>query len=178
MDLNLGGFITILFVVFAIAWGFWLIFKRDLLSVNLTKLISYFLGVILTLIIVSWITSEFLPWWTLRLVNNTLSSEEIDDLQTAGQNLWNEAIRGTPAISTPVVPAPGPTVSPVSGEAPRPNTNAGASSAPAGGTTYTVQPGDTLYSISRRYNTTVDEIKAQNGLNSNLISPGQQLSIP
>lgn len=178
MDLNLGGFITILFVIFAIAWGFWLIFKRDLLDVNLTKMISYFLGVILTLIIVSWITSEFLPWWTLRLVNNTLSSEEIEDLQDAGQALWDEAIRGTPAITTPIVPGPSPTVSPLSA-APRPDSNAGASSAPAGGeTTYTVQAGDTLYRISRNHNTTVDAIKERNGLNSNLISPGQQLIIP
>jgi LysM repeat protein len=175
MDLNLGGFITIIFIVFAIMWGFWLIFKRDLLSLNLTKLISYFLGVILTLIVVGWITSEFLPWWTLRLVNNTRDSTEIDQLQEAGQALWDEAVRGTPSIT--IVPPPQPTVSPLS-SAPRSNPNAGASSADVGGATYTVQAGDTLYSISRRYNTTVEALKARNGLTSNLISPGQQLSIP
>jgi len=42
---------------------------------------------------------------------------------------------------------------------------------------YEVKRGDTLYSISRRYNTTVDEIKDLNGLSSNTLSIGQQLRV-
>ncbi|SRR5690606_10353135 len=42
---------------------------------------------------------------------------------------------------------------------------------------YTVQPGDTLYSISKKYNTTVDEIKKLNNLSDNSISIGQLLKI-
>ncbi len=38
--------------------------------------------------------------------------------------------------------------------------------------------GDTLYSIGRRYGTTVDALKAANGLSNNNITPGQQLTIP
>jgi LysM repeat protein len=45
-------------------------------------------------------------------------------------------------------------------------------------TLYTVQRGDTLYSIARRYGSTVDAVKAANGLTSNNINPGQQLIIP
>ena len=41
-----------------------------------------------------------------------------------------------------------------------------------------VQKGDTLYSISKLYNTTVDDIKKQNNLNSIELSIGQQLKIP
>jgi len=41
--------------------------------------------------------------------------------------------------------------------------------------TYTVQKGDTLYSISRRYKMTVDTLKEYNGLKSNDISVGQVL---
>lgn len=44
--------------------------------------------------------------------------------------------------------------------------------------TYTVQSGDSLYSIARKYNTTVDEIKALNNLATNLLSIGQVLKIP
>ena len=44
--------------------------------------------------------------------------------------------------------------------------------------TYTVQSGDTLYSIARRYNTTVDEIKRINNLTSDILSIGQVLRIP
>lgn len=49
---------------------------------------------------------------------------------------------------------------------------------PAGPTTYVVQQGDTLYSIARRFGTTVEAIKAANGLTSNTISVGQRLTIP
>ncbi len=43
---------------------------------------------------------------------------------------------------------------------------------------YTVQSGDSLWSIANRYNTTVDAIKQANNLTSNLLSVGQQLTIP
>ncbi|QNJ97952.1 glucosaminidase domain-containing protein [Constantimarinum furrinae] len=41
--------------------------------------------------------------------------------------------------------------------------------------TYTVTSGDTLYSIARRFNITVDTLKEYNGLDSNTISIGQVL---
>lgn len=41
--------------------------------------------------------------------------------------------------------------------------------------TYTVQPGDTLYNISRRFNLTVETLKEYNGLKSNDIAIGQML---
>ncbi len=44
--------------------------------------------------------------------------------------------------------------------------------------TYTVVPGDTLYAIARRYNTTVAAIKNLNNLSSNIINIGQTLKIP
>lgn len=44
--------------------------------------------------------------------------------------------------------------------------------------TYTVQKGDSLYSIARKYNTTIDRIKELNNLNTNLLGVGQILLIP
>lgn len=43
---------------------------------------------------------------------------------------------------------------------------------------YTVKVGDTLYSIAKRYKTTVDSIKSLNNLTSDVLSLGQQLKIP
>ena len=44
-------------------------------------------------------------------------------------------------------------------------------------TTYTVQRGDSLYSIAKKYNTTVDRLKQLNNLTSNLLSIGQILIV-
>ena len=44
--------------------------------------------------------------------------------------------------------------------------------------TYIVKSGDSLYSIAKRFNTTVDDIKKINSLSSNLLSINQRLIIP
>ena len=44
--------------------------------------------------------------------------------------------------------------------------------------TYIVKSGDSLYQIARRYNTTVDNIKSLNNLNTNNLAIGQTLKIP
>ena len=43
---------------------------------------------------------------------------------------------------------------------------------------YTVKSGDTLWELSRRYNTTVEAIRQANGLTSNVLQIGQVLRIP
>ena len=44
--------------------------------------------------------------------------------------------------------------------------------------TYTVQRGDTLWSIAKENNVTVNELKEKNNLTTNLLSIGQKLIIP
>ena len=46
------------------------------------------------------------------------------------------------------------------------------------GDVYTVIAGDTLYSIARKFNTTVDELINLNNLDSTVLSIGQQLKLP
>ncbi|MBO8170781.1 MAG: LysM peptidoglycan-binding domain-containing protein [Bacillaceae bacterium] len=43
---------------------------------------------------------------------------------------------------------------------------------------YVVQAGDSLWKIASQFNTTVAQLKNENGLSSNLIHPGQKLKIP
>jgi LysM repeat protein len=72
------------------------------------------------------------------------------------------AAEGTPAATLTPAPTPVPTATPTAKE----------------GTTYTVRWGDTLFSIARRFGTTVEAIKTENGLTSDLIIVGQELTIP
>ena len=56
------------------------------------------------------------------------------------------------------------------------NTNTGGGAA-SSSQTHTVQRGETLYRISRNYGTTVANIKAANGLTTDLIHPGDVLVV-
>jgi len=59
-----------------------------------------------------------------------------------------------------------------------PASETGVIPAASSGGTYIVQAGDTLFSISQRYGTTVEEIVSANGLTSDLVQIGQPLTIP
>jgi LysM repeat protein len=48
----------------------------------------------------------------------------------------------------------------------------------SGSRTYTVQPGDSLWSIAQKHGVKVDQIRAANSLPANIIKPGQKLAIP
>lgn len=43
---------------------------------------------------------------------------------------------------------------------------------------YIIKPGDTLYNIAKRYNTSVDEIKRLNNFNTNMLKIGDVILIP
>ncbi|MEM1215998.1 MAG: LysM peptidoglycan-binding domain-containing protein, partial [Bacteroidota bacterium] len=82
-----------------------------------------------------------------------------------------------PDLPPPIV-NPAPTNPPVANPAPTtPAPVVNPTPAPSATQTHTVQSGDTLFSLSRRYNTTVEAIKALNGLTSNNIFIGQELRI-
>lgn len=60
-----------------------------------------------------------------------------------------------------------------------PGTGRGSTPPPSSPVNYTVRSGDTLYSIARRYNTTVAQLASLNNIsNPNLIRVGQVLTIP
>ncbi len=66
---------------------------------------------------------------------------------------------------------------PIAANPPVSETNPIIPAASSGGN-YTVQAGDTLFSISQRYGTTVEAIVTANGLTSDLVQIGQALTIP
>lgn len=59
-----------------------------------------------------------------------------------------------------------------------PKKSSSGSSGSSSGGTYTVKKGDSLYRIALNHRTTVSKLKSANGLTSDLIHPGQKLSLP
>lgn len=83
-------------------------------------------------------------------------------IQAANPGVNPNALQVGQQICIPVAPTTTPTVPPC-----------------AGGFLYTIQPGDTFYSLAIRYGTTVAAIQAANpGVNPNALVPGQQICIP
>ena len=85
----------------------------------------------------------------------------------------------TPIVSEPVPPAP--TVKPISATpAPKAATVAAVPATPApAATTYTIQKGDTLSGISKRYNVKMSAILAANpGLKADKIRIGKKINVP
>ncbi len=83
-----------------------------------------------------------------------------------GQNDWKRSPTGALATSAPYAPA-------AATAAQTPNL-----SPTAKGETIDVQPGDTLYGLSKRYRVSVSELMSVNGMTSPNLKPGQKLSLP
>lgn len=168
-------------------WALWLIFKRDLLSQNLGKLVSYFIGVIITFAVIGWLVDSFLPGWLASRLRNTANSNDVQAIEELGRQIWNEATQGNrpmPTTQPTAAPTAAPTVAPT--EAPTavptvaPTSEGGGGEInPSGGQTYVVQKGDTLYSLSKRFGVSIEMIQKANNLgNSTDIKAGQTLIIP
>ncbi len=87
----------------------------------------------------------------------------------------------TPARSPSAAPtgSPVPTASPLPTGSPTPTSPAASAAPSGGGTTYTVQPGDTLGAIAAAFGTTVKALQELNGIDDpSLIHSGQVLRVP
>jgi hypothetical protein len=178
--MNVLALVPFIFLGIGAFWALWLIFKQEDMAQSPVKLISYFLGVIITFAVVLWLVGQFLPWWTVRLLEDTRGSEEVQTIQEVGREIWEDAMgtgggtRAQPTVYAPTAPAPpGATATPLP---------AGDQTIPqglrAGERVHTVQAGDTLYSIGRRYGVSSDAIKRRNNLSSDTIRIDQKLIIP
>ena len=81
--MNILALVPFILLGIGLFWALWLIFKRDFLSQNLGKVVTYFIGVVITFWVILWLVGQFLPWWTSELLENTRGSEEVQSIQNS-----------------------------------------------------------------------------------------------
>ena len=87
--------------------------------------------------------------------------------------------RASASTAFGIAKKPSPGSSLMSGTNGSPPATVQATPAPAANATYTVQAGDTLYSIALKFNTTIQALQQANNItNPNALAVGQTLSIP
>ena len=114
-------------------------------------------------------TSTLHPTVTTRPTETTVKASPTTTLTSSP----TASVTSTTTPTSTTSPLPPPTYFPTT--PPQPPAGCGP---PASWVIYIVQPGDTLYSISRMYSVTVEQLKFANCLTSNSIYPGQQLYVP
>ncbi len=177
--MNLPVLLQFLPLIIGAFLAYHLIFKQQLPAKNLGAILTYFIGIIIVFLAVSWFIQTFLPGFATDLLDAGTNSPEWQEVINTSEDIVDNAFSDTPTIPTPqptiVQVAPiVVTATPIPGEtgffvAPEDRT---------GPVRYTVVTGDTLTNIAGRFGTTVDAIMIANGLTSDLIQIGQVLIIP
>jgi len=114
-------------------------------------------------------------------IANTTRAAQTAEAQTAeaeapGEEEPAETTAAPTATATTAPPTPTPTTCPPT---PAPTAGPTETPMPAGEVTHVVQPGENLFRIALRYNTTVEAIAQENGIaNARQIYVGQELTIP
>lgn len=197
--MNLTRLLQFIPLIVGVFLAYHLIFKLQLPSKSIGAIVTYFIGIIIVILALTWILSTFLPDYA----NNLLS------LGRDGSSGWGEFINGTtqvveesiPGITDGTQPVPNsggsspPTtvnngnnstvivVTPLSPAVPTTDavvvdSNGVAIQDASGRTIHVVGEGDTLLSISRLYNVPLEDIRLANGIYTDTILVGQEIIIP
>lgn len=92
-----------------------------------------------------------------------------------GLNFESDYVYSAPAASTVVEAAP---LYQIDLFEPQASTSVASTTMTSAAKTHTVSKGDTLYNISKRYDTSVQSIQAENGFSGTALSIGQRIRIP
>lgn len=182
--MNLTELLSFIPLIIGAFLAYHLIFKQNLPGKNLGQIVTYFIGVVIVLLVLGWLILRFLPGWVGNLINaGTDPSSDWTEVIDDSENIFEDAFGSEPAAN--------PTAQPTAVQVLVPVTVAPNNSVPTDGginlesletgpTTYTVVAGDTLNSIARRFGVTVNDLRAANGIpqSSALIQVGQQLTVP
>ena len=158
----------ILFIV-GLIWGLWLIFRKGDIVSQPAKMVGYFLGAFIAFAAALLLAVWIMPAWADQMLDLATRSSSVQNLQQKTQQILDQSFARPLVTSTPGV-QPNPTVSPLA----RP-----ASSLQFSGVVHTVQRGETLFSIAKKYGISQQDLQTFNNItNPNRIYANQKLNIP
>jgi LysM repeat protein len=166
-------------LILGFAFIAFLLFRKDPFnSFNLGKLITYFIGVLITFFVVGWFVDSFVFSWANERLENADSSVEFQEFKDRSERIIDNSFDNS-TNTTVINPQPTTVVTTVIVTAtPPPGSTDPVIRPESGPTQHTVVSGDTLFGIAQQYKTTVNDIMVVNGLTSHTIIPGQVLNIP
>lgn len=180
--MNLVELLKFVPLVIGVFLAYHLIVKQSLPSKKLGDMATYFIGIIIVFIVVSWLITSFLAGWATDLLQAGTTSNEWQQFINESESVVDGAFSGEEGGgSTAPVPQPTSvqviviTATPIPGGTTL-GTNPRIQGSPS---QYTVVSGDTLTNIAQRYGVTVEAIILANNIpNPNQLSVGQVLIIP
>ena len=178
--MNLNVLLIFVPLAIGITWLFYLIFRANLATQPLGKIISYFLGVIIIALTVGWLIDNLLPLWFNDRVQNANQSVEWQQFVGTSTDLIDQSFStNTNGVATVPAPTAVPVINatPISngGEAPILADEADNAN---GSIVHVVQAQETLTQLATKYNVTVNDIMLANGRTSTTIYAGEELTIP
>ena len=183
--MNLVNLLIFIPLAIGVAWLFYLIFRQDLAAKPLTHILSYFLGVLIIVIVVGWLIDTMLPNWLNTRLQNAQTSVELREFVDSTTVLIEDSV-STDNSRQVILPAPTRVVIIPDGTpgadggtgvvAPLPG-DTGSLDVQVSGT-HTVVAGETLSSISDRYGVSLEDLRAANNRYNDLIFVGEVLNIP
>lgn len=167
-------------LILGFAFIAFLLFRKDPInSFNLGKLVTYFIGVLITFFVVGWFVDSFVFSWANERLENADSSVEFLEFKDRSERIIDNSFNDEGTSQTTVLqPQPTAPITNVIVVTATPTSTDPLIRPESGPSQYTVVSGDTLFGIAQRYNTTVNDIMVVNGLTSHTIMPGQVLNIP
>ncbi len=144
---------------------------------NLAKLLTYFIGVLISFYIVGWFVDSFVFSWANDRLENADNSAQFQEFKDRSERIIDNSFTIDDNTTVQVQPTR-PTANITADPTPMPENPGQAARPESGPTQYVVIAGDTLFGIAQQYNTTVNDIMVINGLISHTIIPGQVLNLP
>ncbi len=169
--------VPLILVTVGFVWGFWLILRKGEMVAQPVKMIGYFVGALLALVIALFLIVIIVPAWANQFLGLATRSSDVQSFQQKIETIFQQGLYTSTPTPT-LTPTPQPVLLTTPANTPIGGQSFTSPSTPAPGQVYIVQKGDTLYSIAKRFGVTPASLQTLNNISDpTKISVGTRLII-